>query len=197
MAVQDGLGQTRQSTFNADLPGNLAPSAAGASMVGRLTTAQQRRLYAALLQPRALLAYALLQVNPRAAHAFAGDAEVDARFDMVYNLTEPALHCRGALSAPELHGLESYAHQYRQSATRPAHADYRPALAEQHTLAVVIKGSCDYGGTQLSSCSHRAVPYWGWLPCAGLGPGPGACCGAAPAATRSGCDGNNDRQEGR
>jgi hypothetical protein len=28
-AVQDGLGQTRQSTFNADLPGNLAPSAAG------------------------------------------------------------------------------------------------------------------------------------------------------------------------
>jgi proline iminopeptidase len=124
-------------------PGDLAPSAGGASMVGRLTTAQQWRLYATLLQPRALLAYALLQVNPRAAHAFAGDAEMDARFDVVYNLTAPALHCRGAPS-PELHGLGFYAHQYPQSATHPPHADYRPALAEQDTPALVIKGSCDY-----------------------------------------------------
>jgi hypothetical protein len=69
--------------------------------------------------------------------------KMDARFDVVYNLTEPALHCRGVPSGPELHGLGFYAHQYPQSATWPPHADYRPALAAQHTPALVIKGSCD------------------------------------------------------
>jgi YD repeat-containing protein len=160
-----GVITTTQTTANAttwrgsvnqlDAFGDLTGVVDGASMVARLTTAQQRRLYAALLQPRALLAYALLQVNPRAAHAFAGDAEMDARFDVVYNLTEPALHCQDAPSAPEIHSLGSYAHQYRQSATRQAYADYRPALAEQHTLDVVIKGSCDFRSTKLSSYSHR------------------------------------------
>jgi proline iminopeptidase len=127
-------------------------------MVGRLTAAQQRPLYAALLQPRALLGYALLQVNPQAAHAFAGDAEMDARFDVVYNLTAPALHCRGAPSAPELHGLGFYAHQYPQSATRPPHADYRPALAAQHTPALVIKGSCDYLSWSSAQDYLRTLP---------------------------------------
>jgi proline iminopeptidase len=139
-------------------PGDLAPSAGGASMVGRLTAAQQRPLNAALLQPRALLGYALLQVNPQAAHAFAGDAEMDARFDVVYNLTAPALHCRGAPSAPELHGLGFYAHQYPQSATRPPHADYRPALAAQHTPALVIKGSCDYLSWSSAQDYLRTLP---------------------------------------
>jgi hypothetical protein len=41
-----------------------------------------------------MLGYALLQVNPEAAHAFATDAEMDARFDHVYNRTRPALHCQ-------------------------------------------------------------------------------------------------------
>jgi proline iminopeptidase len=140
-------------------PGDLAPSAGGASMVGRLTTAQQRRLYATLLQPRALLAYALLQVNPRAAHAFAGDAEMDARFDVVYNLTKPALHCRGAPPGPELHGLGFYANQYPQSATRRPHADYRPALAAQHTPALVIKGSCDYLSWSSAQDYLRTLPH--------------------------------------
>lgn len=43
-----------------------------------------------------LLAYGLLQIAPRAAHAFVGDGEMDARFDRLYASTEPALHCAGA-----------------------------------------------------------------------------------------------------
>jgi hypothetical protein len=35
-----------------------------------------------------------LQVNPRAAHTFVGDAEMDARNDRVYNHSRPALHCQ-------------------------------------------------------------------------------------------------------
>ena len=47
-----------------------------------------------------LLGYTLLQVNPQAAYAFAGDAEMDARFDLVYNRTRPALHCAGKPPGP-------------------------------------------------------------------------------------------------
>jgi hypothetical protein len=57
-----------------------------------------------------------LQVNPRAAHAFVGDAEMDARNDRVYNHSRPALHCQGRSSGPALHGLGFYANQFPQSA---------------------------------------------------------------------------------
>lgn len=42
-------------------------------------------VYALLLPPRPMPGYTILQVNPEAAHSFAGDAEMDARFDRVYN----------------------------------------------------------------------------------------------------------------
>jgi proline iminopeptidase len=62
--------------------------------------------------PRPLLGYTILQVNPEAAHSFAGDAEMDARFDRVYNRSRSALHCEGERSGPRLHGLGFYAHYY-------------------------------------------------------------------------------------
>ena len=62
-------------------------------MLYRLTTKEKLGVYTLLLPPRSMLAYALLQANPKSAHAFAGDAEMDARFDRVYNHTRPAVHC--------------------------------------------------------------------------------------------------------
>jgi proline iminopeptidase len=91
-----------------------------------------------------LLGYGLLQVNPRAAHAFVGDAEMDARNDRVYNHSRPALHCRGLPPGPPLHGLGFYAAQFPQSAAARPWADPRPQLAHNPTPALVIKGSCDY-----------------------------------------------------
>ena len=140
-------------------PGDLSPAARGASLNGRLTAAQQLHLYATVLQPRALLAYTLLQVNPRAAHAFAGDGEMDARFDVVYNLTKPALHCRGAPPGPALHGLGFYANQYPQAASSPPHADYWPALATQRAPALILKGSCDYLSWSSALDYRRTLPH--------------------------------------
>ena len=77
-------------------PDDPSPAAGGASMLFRLSTREKLGVYSLLLPPRPMLAYTLLQVNSEAAHAFAGDAEMDARFDRVYNRTRPALHCRGA-----------------------------------------------------------------------------------------------------
>lgn len=113
-------------------------------MVGRLSLREQLAVYALLLQPRALLGYTLLQVNPQAAYAFAGDAEMDARFDLVYHRTRPALHCAGKPPGPPPSGLGFYAHYYRQSPVSPPHPDFLPALAGQDIPTLVIKGRCDY-----------------------------------------------------
>jgi proline iminopeptidase len=125
-------------------PADPSPWAGGASMLFRLSTREKLSVYALLSPPRPMLAYALLQVNPEAAHAFAGDAEMDARFDRVYDRTRPAFHCRGAPPGPRLHGLGFYAHYYPQSATSPPHAEFLSALTGQDIPALVIKGRCDY-----------------------------------------------------
>lgn len=127
-------------------PGPLDPADTSADLVGaRLDPARKARLYGALLQPRPLLGYLLLQVNPSAAHAFLPDAEADARNDRVIELARPALHCRGA-ALPErpVEGTGFYAMQYPQSATAPRPADPRPALSGLPTPTLIVKGSCDY-----------------------------------------------------
>ncbi|HEX6709373.1 MAG TPA: alpha/beta fold hydrolase [Rubrobacter sp.] len=125
-------------------PEDPSPSEGGASMLFRLSTKVKLAVYALLLPPRPMLAYALLQVNPKAAHAFAGDAEMDARQDRLYNRTRPALHCRDKPPGPILHGLGAYANQYPQSATREPHTDFLPVLAKRKVPTLVIKGRCDY-----------------------------------------------------
>ena len=125
-------------------PGDPSPSAGGASMTFRLTTKEKLGVYALLLPPRPMLAYALLQVNPDAAHAFASDAELDARQDRIYNRTRPALHCRNKPPGPELHGLGFFANQYPQSAAREPRPDFLPSLRRLDTPTLVIKGRCDY-----------------------------------------------------
>lgn len=112
----------------------------GGNLPSRLTLAERLSLYALLLWPRATLGYSLLQVNPPAAHAFADDREMDARFDRVYARSEPALHCRGAPAGPELHGLGFYV----SAVPRRPHPELRRALAGLATPALVIKGACDY-----------------------------------------------------
>jgi proline iminopeptidase len=124
------------------LPGTGDTSDRG--LLGRLRLGERLRVYGLLLRPRALLGYALLQVNPRAAHAFVGDREMDARFDRIYNRGRAAVHCDGAAPGPELHGLGFYAWASPQSAASEPAADPRPALRRQPAPALVIKGSCDY-----------------------------------------------------
>jgi proline iminopeptidase len=139
-------------------PGDPAPAAGGASMLNRLTARQKWGVYALTLQPRALLAYLLVQVNPAAAHALVGDTEMDARFDRLYNRTRPALHCRGQPPGPELHGLGGYANQYPQSAARAPHADFRAALSGRAVPTLVIKGRCDYLSWSSAVAYLRALP---------------------------------------
>lgn len=118
-------------------------SSAG-NLTSRLALTRRLRLYADVVRPRNLLAYALLQVNPEAAHRVAGDNEMDTRNDDVYALSEPALHC-ARRADPHPHPWTGfYRLQYPQSAAAPRETDLRPVLTGNPTPALVIKGACDY-----------------------------------------------------
>jgi proline iminopeptidase len=142
-------------------PGALAPQLDDGSqggVKGRLTVRQQLGLYRLLLQPRALLAWTLLQVNPVAAHAYAGDPEMDARTDRVYNAGRAGAHCGDLPSGPPLHGLGFYAWYYPGSAGAGPAPDPRAALERLSTPALVIKGSCDYLSWASGTAYRRALP---------------------------------------
>ena len=142
-------------------PGALAPAlddGSSGGVRGRLPLAAQLRLYALVVRPRVLLGYTLLQVNPRAAHAFVGDAEMDARNDRVYNAGRAGTHCRDTGPGPALHGLGFYTYQFPQSAAARPWADPRPALARLATPALVIKGSCDYLSWSSGLAYRHALP---------------------------------------
>ena len=134
------------------------PSTDGANLVGRLSFGERMRVYAAVMSPRPLLSYTLLQINPEAAHSLAGDGELDARLDVVYNLSRPSLHCRGGSAGPELHGLGFYSHQYPQSAASPSVPDLRDQLAGRPTPALIVKGACDYLSWSSAQDYLRALP---------------------------------------
>jgi proline iminopeptidase len=142
-------------------PGALAPATddgSGGGVKGRLPTMERLRLYRLLVRPRVLLGWTLLQVNPRAAHALVGDAEMDARNDWVYNAGRAGAHCRGLPPGPALHGLGFYAYQFPQSAAARPWPDPRAALARLDTPALVVKGSCDYLSWSYGTDYLRALP---------------------------------------
>lgn len=110
----------------------------------RLTIAQRLRVYRAVTTPRALLGYALLQVDPRAARAYLPDPEADARNDIVVGRSTPALHCRNVVAPQTANGTGFYAMQFPQSATAQPSTDLRARMTDLRTPTSIVKGSCDY-----------------------------------------------------
>lgn len=141
-------------------PGPLDPAdRSDARVAARLATRQRLRLYAALARPRALLGYALLQVDPGAGHAYLPDAEADARNDHVLALSGSALHCPGAGGPrPAVHGSGFYRLQYPQSATAPPRVDPRPRLRGLPIPTLVLKGSCDYLSWRSAAGVREVLP---------------------------------------
>ncbi|MFI6290562.1 alpha/beta fold hydrolase [Nonomuraea sp. NPDC050790] len=82
---------------------------------------------------RMLVTHALLRVEPRAARAFAGDGELDARLDRARSAA--SYHCPGAGRAARPGGAGGYASLAPRDVEPPGNRDV-PVL--------VVKGSCDF-----------------------------------------------------
>jgi proline iminopeptidase len=95
------------------------------------------------LAPRALIAWMLAQVNPRAARAFAGNAEMDARFRAAIAALSPAFFCHPPPRTTGGHpGFYALAMLLRPLASRGT--DPHAALRHVETPALILKGQCDY-----------------------------------------------------
>jgi proline iminopeptidase len=130
----------------------------GGGLFARLDPSRRRQLYAAVLQPRVLLAWLLVQVNPKAAHALVGDQEMDRRFDLLSNLAAPGVFCDSRALRPPLGGLGAYADLVPQALRAPAGPDPRPALGRLRTPALIVKGSCDYLPWSSALAYRAALP---------------------------------------
>lgn len=140
-------------------PGPLDPTDhSGDNATDRLTAGQRLKLYPLVLQPRALLGYLLLQVNPRAAHAYLPDAEADDRNDAVLTVAQQGLQCRPA-PRPRVSGSGFYRLQYPQSATAPPTPDLRPQLSGRTTRVLVFKGGCDYQSWASAEDYRHTLPH--------------------------------------
>lgn len=138
-------------------PGSLRNGLTGSSLQAGLSWQQRLQLYALVARPRLLLTYALLQVNPAAAHAFASDHELDPRMDRLNAVTTPALHCPGH-TGPVLHGLGFYANQTPQALSHPPVLDITSRLRTIHVPALVLKGQCDYVDWKTAAAYVQAIP---------------------------------------
>jgi proline iminopeptidase len=138
-------------------PGEIRPYAVDyhGGMRGRLDSGQTLELYANLMQPRALVGWLLSQTSPVAAHAYAADAEMDARFDRLYAMTEPGLFCdtSEADATPDPHALGFYT-----NARVRVIPDLRPMLAQVTVPALIIKPQCDYLPWSFGTDLAHALP---------------------------------------
>jgi pimeloyl-ACP methyl ester carboxylesterase len=87
----------------------------------RLDTSELTQQYLRLLWPRNLFGYALTNADPRVAHRFAGDREMDRRFSAIYRDSTPALFCDKWLADRiGTTGVGYYAHYVPQLHPDPA-----------------------------------------------------------------------------
>lgn len=138
-------------------PGDLDDGLSGTALQSALSWQQRLRVYGLLVRPRLLLTYALLQVNPPAAHAFAGDHELDPRMARLTAATSPALHCDNK-RGPVPYGAGFYANQTPQSWHHPPVPDIRARLRTIHVPALVIKGQCDYLDWETAADYTKTIP---------------------------------------
>ena len=122
------------------------PMVRGASdvndLLAHLSFDQRLKVYGQAMIPRALLAWTLTQVNPRAAHAFAGDDEMDARYRKISAAAAPGLFCHPIHTSGGDVGFYANAAMLRPGVWRGI--DPHLTLRHVQTPALIVKGSCDY-----------------------------------------------------
>ncbi|MFC4120792.1 alpha/beta fold hydrolase [Nonomuraea zeae] len=125
-----------------DSPAGLdRPSAAAAALPG---TGGQ-------LEPRALAVYTLLRVEPRAAHAFAGDRELEAYLGL-------ARHREHRPCATARPGDATGSSGYAGLAERSLPGSLREGLAGSSAPVLIVKGACDEQSWSSAAAYRRALP---------------------------------------
>ncbi|MFI7106308.1 alpha/beta fold hydrolase [Nonomuraea sp. NPDC050227] len=113
--------------------------------------------------PRMLAVYTLLRVEPAAAHAFAGDAELDAR--AAGSAVCPEGRPAGKPPLTQSDGSGGYA----WLVDRPSPPGMREGLARVTAPVLVVKGACDGESWSAATDVRRAIPGAGLVYAEGRG----------------------------
>jgi proline iminopeptidase len=114
----------------------------------RLPAAQRQQFETLSSQPRFLAVYFLQTINPRAAHDFVPDRELDGFWDTLVGTQLPALVCDPAhlLNVEVPHGFGGWAALRGGSDLYDKRAALNPraSLASNQTPALILRGECDH-----------------------------------------------------
>ncbi|MGD9544261.1 MAG: alpha/beta fold hydrolase [Methylocystis sp.] len=125
-------------------PGGMFDSGGNAiDLLSQLDATHRWTVLRHIFEPRAFLTWALAQINPRAAHAFASDAEMDSQFRVIVDALPPALYCNPP-SDGEGADPGFYAHAKLMRPEAWGGVDPHAALRALDTPALILKGECDY-----------------------------------------------------
>ncbi|WP_171015213.1 alpha/beta hydrolase [Methylocystis sp. B8] len=128
------------------------------NLLGPLDAAHLWAVLRQAFEPRAFTAWVLAQVNSRAAHAFAGDAEMDARFRAIIAALAPALFCH----PPDgTNGGDPgfYANTMLPRPEAQRGIDPHASLRRLDTPALIVKGQCDYLSWASAVDYRDALPH--------------------------------------
>ncbi len=105
-----------------------------------------QRTQAVLYRPRFLTAYFLQTINPRAAHDFMPDSEIDGYWDEFVANAFPAMTCRGDAAAETPHGFGGWSALRTGSDfyAKAGNLNPRAKLVGNETPVLILKGECDH-----------------------------------------------------
>jgi proline iminopeptidase len=124
----------------------------------RLPPAMDRRVDTLTSSTRLTALGLLMQVNPRAAHALVGDAEVDGLFTEVLRTVAAAGTCNPTQSLRYEGGRPGFYANQLVSADQLERPDPRPALRAVRTPALVLRGECDYKRPEIAAEYAATIP---------------------------------------
>ena len=114
----------------------------------RLSPQQQQEIVWLTSRPRLLAVMLLTTINPRAAHAFAPDREMDSWMDRFVNLQLSGLVCNPASipARPPVHGFGFWAGQMvgQEFYVKRNTMNPRAQLAGNRTPTLILRGECDH-----------------------------------------------------
>ena len=124
----------------------------------RVPPAQERRVDEITGGSRHTAWSLLMHVNPRAAHAFAGDDELDAVFAQVLRTVASAGTCDPTRPLEYAAGRPGFYANQLVAADELERPDPRPALRTINTPALVLRGECDYKRPEIAAEYAATIP---------------------------------------
>lgn len=131
-------------------------------LTARLSQEQNQQLAQAYDRPRFLVVETLLQINPRAAHAFASDQEMDG----FQNAASRSADLGASYVCDQAHlptgnfvnNWGFYASIITQANAFSSQADPRGSLTSNHTPALILTGECNYIKWEVTYEYKRTLP---------------------------------------